>query len=91
VAGHVEVPDPEMWNMVGRGPLSEVMEVLNSTDAALKGRWERGEANTDRNLAPGLAHNPYMQAALAFDATEERIKYATALLERSAAMLADRQ
>ena len=89
--GGTEVPDPTMWDEVGRGSLSEVMTVLNSTDAVLKERWAQGEAASDRNLPPELQSNPMMQAALAFDATEEKIKYATALLERATRELNERR
>ena len=86
VAGGTSVPDPAMWNEVGAGTLSEVREVLDSTDAALKAGWEH-----DRNLPPEVARLPIMQAAAAFDATTERIKQATGLLTRAAAELAERQ
>src|SRR5205085_9646307 len=49
------------------------------------------EAAIDRGLAPGLGSNPYMRAALAFDATQERIREAVALLERAVADLHERQ
>ena len=86
-----EVPDPDMWNEVGRGTLSQVLGVLDSADAAVKRDWERNEANTDRNLPPEVARLPLMQAALAFDATYERLQRASVLLEKAAAELAERQ
>jgi hypothetical protein len=89
--GGVEVPDPDMWNEVGRGPLYEVVQVLNATEETLRAKWERGEASIDRGLGPGLENNPYMQEALAFDATRERIKSATEKLEKAAAELRERQ
>ena len=91
VAGRAALPDPEMWNEVGRGALSDVRSVLDSTEATLKARWQVDEANTDRNLPPEVARLPMMQAALAFDPTLERIKYATACLTRAASDLAERQ
>src|ERR1700742_1793606 len=72
--GRTEVPDPDMWDEVGRGSLSQGLVELNKTEAQLKGRWEEGEAATQRNLPPELANNPMMKDALAFDPTEERIK-----------------
>jgi hypothetical protein len=89
--GGVEVPDPDAWNEVGRGTLSQVLGVLDSTDASVKRDWEINEANTDRGLPPEVANLPLMQAALAFDATHERLKRASALLEKAAAELAEQQ
>jgi hypothetical protein len=91
VLGGVDMPDPDMWNEVGRGSLAAVQDALNSTEASLKATWERNEASVDRGISPGLENNAYVQAALAFDATQERIKNATALLERAAADLRERQ
>jgi hypothetical protein len=89
--GGVEVPDPDMWNEVGRGPLAAVRDVLDSTDAALKEHWAAGEAVIDRGLPPELERSPLMQEALAFDATRERIERATRLLEQAAADLRECQ
>lgn len=89
--GGVDVPDPDLWNAVGRGPLAGVRTLLDSTEAELKTRWAVNEAASDRNLSPELERNPLMQAALAFDATQERIKAATALLERAASDLRECQ
>src|SRR5690348_9081870 len=50
--GGAELPDPDMWNEVGRGPLADVRDVLDSTDAALKEKWAAGEAVIDRGLPP---------------------------------------
>jgi hypothetical protein len=91
LAGGTEVPDPAMWDGVGRGTLSEVLTVLDSTDAALKDLHDRYMAGGDRNLPAALEHNPLMKAALAFDAAEERIRRASALLERAAYELSECQ
>ena len=89
--GRADLPDPDMWNEVGRGPLSDARQALDATDAALKTHWQAIEASLDRNLAPGLESNPYIQAALAFDPTEQRIREAVALLQKAAAQLRERQ
>ncbi|WP_028062823.1 hypothetical protein [Solirubrobacter soli] len=89
--GGAELPDPDMWNEVGRGALADVRDVLDSTDAALQKSWAAGEALIDRGLPPELERNPLMQAALAFDATQERIERATRLLEKAAADLRECQ
>jgi hypothetical protein len=81
--GGVEMPDPDMWNDIGRGPLSALRAVIDSTEDELKKDWEAGEAVIDRGLSPGLDTNPLMQAARAFDATQERIKKAVRLLDQA--------
>src|SRR3954469_14247903 len=80
--GGVQLPDPDMWNEVGRGALADVRDVLDSTDAVLQKSWAAGEAQIDRGLPPELERNPLMQQALAFDSTRERIEHATRLLEK---------
>ena len=77
--GGTDVPDPEMWNAVGVGPLAEMKRVLDSTDAALKEHWDVGEAGVTRNLPPELQ----ARYAQVFDATEERITRSVALLEKA--------
>jgi hypothetical protein len=89
--GGAELPDPDMWNEVGRGALADVRDVLDATDAVLHKSWAANEAVIDRGLPPELERNPLMQQALAFDATQERIERATRLLERAAADLRECQ
>lgn len=89
--GGADLPDPDMWNVVGRGSLAQVKQVLDATDQALHSRWQVNEASMDRNLAPGLENNPYIKAAIGFDATEQRIRGAVALLEKAALELQDCQ
>src|SRR5262245_46094794 len=89
--GGAELPDPDMWNEVGRGALADVRDVLDSTDAALHKSWAANEAVIDRGLPPELERNPLMQQALAFDATKQRIERATRLLEKAAADLRECQ
>ena len=91
LAGGTEVPDSAMWNEVGRGTLSEVLTVLDSTDAALKDRHGASMAGADRHIPAELERNPLMQAASAFDPAEERIRRASQLLERAAYELSECQ
>jgi hypothetical protein len=41
--GGVDVPDPDLWNAVGRGLLAGVRTLLDSTEAELKTRWAVNE------------------------------------------------
>jgi hypothetical protein len=87
--GGVELPETDMWSEVGRGPLADAKQAIDASDEVLKARWEEGEASIQRNLSPGLENNYYMQQALAFDATEERIDLAVRHLEEARRQIMD--
>jgi hypothetical protein len=90
---HALMPEPEIWNKAGSGPLLEAITLINSTDEAVKERWERDEAA----IAAGGGHTPSLQENQhrftedAYDVTEERIKRAAALLEQAGRQLDDCQ
>ncbi|WP_217912776.1 hypothetical protein [Miltoncostaea marina] len=85
--GGVELPDLEMWNEVGRGPLQAAKAALEASDQVMRARWERNEAAIDRGLPDALRTSPLMAEALAFDATEERIAAAVRHLEEGSRQL----
>jgi hypothetical protein len=81
--GHVELPDIEMWNEIGRGSLSAATTALDTKDEALHRQYDEYESQVDRNLSESLRNNPLMQQALAFDPDQMRIEQATRALEQA--------
>jgi len=80
-----------MWSEVGAGPLAAAMAVLQAADSVLQERWQKNEASVQRNIDPSLMNNPYMQEALAFDATQERVTEAVRYLEEARAQIIERE
>jgi hypothetical protein len=81
--GHVELPDIEMWNEIGRGSLSVATTALDTKDEVLHRQYDEYESQVDRGLPESLRNNPLMQQALAFDPDQMRIEQATRALEQA--------
>ena len=89
--GGVEVPDPDMWNEVGRGPLAAVMQVLNSTEAALKQTWARSAGEHRPEPRSRAREQPVHAGGAGLRRHRGAHQGATALLEKAAAELRERQ
>lgn len=86
--GGVSLPDVDMWNEIGRGPLADAKQALDATDEVLHEQWLRNEASVDRGIPDELKNNPYIKQALEFDATQMRVEGAARHLETGSRQLA---
>jgi len=79
------MPSPGIWDKVRRGTLSEALALINSSDEAVRERWEqdRGALEAYRNDPPAQRVNSRAWAEQGYDPTQERITRAGVLLEKA--------
>jgi hypothetical protein len=89
--GH-HMPTPSIWDKVRRGSLAEALATINRGDDDVKRDWAQDRAQARARSGQELEREGSRTWALErVDPTEQRIRFAAALLERAGADLDDCQ